>query len=279
LYDGTTTETPGGVDALSTLRFISVLALSVTVCPRISPPLASAFVYSLSVDYDFRREIAQVVNFMQQKLFSIITPTYNSGRKLEKTIRSVLSQNKDIYEYIILDGCSTDETASVAAKYATEITFVSEKDEGVYDAMNKGIDLASGKYLYFLGAGDTLKTNILERIAPRMPHDELTFVYGNVYMVDRGVIYDGEFDKAKLRKYNICHQAVFYERAIFETVGRYELRFEVLADYVFNVKCFWNDRVQKKYIGYVIANFEGGGLSSQQRDLNFVNEYSDLIAT
>ncbi len=216
---------------------------------------------------------------MKQKLFSIITPTYNSGRKLEKTIRSVLSQDKSIYEYIIIDGCSTDDTSNVVGKYSKNITFFSEKDDGVYDAMNKGIDVATGKYLYFLGAGDSLRANILEKVAGRMPDDKLTFIYGNVYMVDRGVVYDGEFNKAKLRKSNICHQSIFYERTIFDAVGRYEQRFSVLADYAFNVKCFWNDNVQKKYIGYVIANFEGGGISSSQRDLNFVDEFSDLIAT
>lgn len=216
---------------------------------------------------------------MKQKLFSILTPTYNCGRKLEKTIRSVLSQDQSLYEYIIVDGDSTDETSAVVKKYSDAVRFVSEKDEGVYDAMNKGIDLATGKYLYFLGAGDGLRADILGKIAGRMPDDKLAFVYGNVYMVDRGVIYDGEFNKTKLRKYNICHQAIFYERTIFDVVGRYEQRFNVLADYAFNIKCFWNDNVQKKYLGYVIANFEGGGLSSNQRDLAFVNEFSDLIAT
>ncbi|MEJ7578259.1 MAG: glycosyltransferase family 2 protein [Pyrinomonadaceae bacterium] len=217
---------------------------------------------------------------MEQKLFSIITPSYNCGAKLEKTIRSVLSQNKNIYEYIIVDGCSTDDTLSVVERYAADgIKFLSEKDEGVYDAMNKGIDLASGKYLYFLGVGDGLRLNILEKMAGLMPQNELCFIYGNVYMVDRGVIYDGEFTKAKLRRHNICHQAIFYQRKIFDVMGRYEPRFSVLADYVFNVKCFWNDHIHKQYIGYVIANFEGGGISTTQRDLDFVNEYSDLIAT
>jgi glycosyltransferase involved in cell wall biosynthesis len=223
--------------------------------------------------------MTETIKPVPQKLFSIITPTLNSGLKLDKTIRSVLSQDNNIYEYIVVDGCSTDETATIVAPHLDEIKFVSERDEGVYDAMNRAIDLASGKYLYFLGAGDTLKENILKRIAGRMPNEELSFVYGNVYMVNRGIIYDGEFDKAKLRKYNICHQSIFYERTIFETIGRYEPRFKVLADYVLNIKCFWNSDVQKRYIGYVIANFEGGGLSSTTIDTDFVSEYSDLIAT
>ncbi len=216
---------------------------------------------------------------MEQKLFSIITPTYNDARGLEKTIRSVIVQAPNIYEYIVVDGCSTDDTFSVVEEFSNKLKLVSEKDEGVYDAMNKGIDLSAGKYLYFLGAGDTLKPGILEKIAGLMPCDTLSFVYGNVYMVNRGIIYDGEFDKAKLRKYNICHQAIFYERSIFDVVGPFELDYKVLADYALNVKCFWNDSVQKKYLAYVIANFEGGGISSRRRDVNFVGEFSDFIAT
>ncbi|MEJ7711150.1 MAG: glycosyltransferase [Pyrinomonadaceae bacterium] len=100
---------------------------------------------------DIYNIIIQTVKPMEdiQKLFSILTPTYNCGRKLEKTIRSVLSQDKSLYEYIIIDGCSTDETSSVVEKYSNAVKFVSEKDEGVYDAMNKGIDMATGRYLYF----------------------------------------------------------------------------------------------------------------------------------
>lgn len=215
---------------------------------------------------------------MGQKLFSVITPALNAGPKIEKTVNSVLSQNKDLFEFIVLDGGSTDGSLELVERYGDEITVVTGRDEGVYDAMNKGVELASGKYLYFLGAGDSLRTNILARIEGLMPRDELAFVYGNVYMIDRGVIYDGEFDRAKLRKRNICHQAVFYGRGIFDAVGRYEPRFHVLADHALNLKCFFNHRIQKTYLAYVIANFEGGGISFNERDEKFAREYGELMS-
>lgn len=215
---------------------------------------------------------------MEQKLFSIVTASFNPGPKIEKTINSVLSQDKDLFEFILIDGASTDGSLSVVEKYAENIKLISEADEGVYDAMNKGIDLATGKYLYFLGAGDSLKAGILTKIERLLPHGELWFIYGNVYMIDQGVIYDGEFNLAKLKKRNICHQAIFYERTIFDVVGKFDTRFKVLADHAFNLKCFFNNRIQKKYIAYVIANFEGGGISQTERDLNFAKEYGELMS-
>ncbi len=214
---------------------------------------------------------------MEPKLLSIVTPAFNSGPKIEKTIGSVLSQNKGLFEFIIVDGASTDGSLDIIEAYADRIKLISEKDEGVYDAMNKGIEMSTGKYLYFLGAGDSLKEGILSRVESLLPRGELALVYGNVYMVDRGVTYDGEFDRTKLKKHNICQQAMFYERTVFDVMGAFETRFNVLADHAFNLKCFWNDRIQKKYIAYVIANYEGGGMSERESDVNFSRDYAELM--
>lgn len=214
---------------------------------------------------------------MSQKLFSIITPTYNCGTKIEKTINSVLMQAEHLFDFHIIDGASTDDTLRAIEKYGDKLELVSEKDKGVYDAMNKGIELASGKYLYFLGAGDSLRADVLRKIEKLMPDEPLSFVYGNVYWMDEAIIYSGEFNKPRLKTHNICHQAIFYEKTIFEVMGKFELRFKVLADYVFNIKCFGNGRIQKKYIDYVIANFEGGGLSAKQKDAALLSEHAQLI--
>ncbi len=216
---------------------------------------------------------------MNRKLFSIITPAYNSGLKIEKTIDSVLSQGSDLLEYIVVDGGSTDETLSILETYGDKLKIISEADAGVYDAMNKGIEAASGWYLYFIGAGDSLRENMLGKIARVLPEDNLSLVYGNAYMVDQGIIYDGEFSKAKLRQRNICHQSVFYGRTVFDMLGLYDLRFKVLADHAFNIKCFWNDRITKKYVAYVIANYEGGGISRSEVDVDFAYEYGELMKT
>lgn len=186
-------------------------------------------------------------------------------------------QAEDLFDFHIIDGASTDETLSIVEKYGDKIKLTVEKDKGVYDAMNKGVSLATGKYLYFLGAGDSLRTDVLRKIEKLMPDEPLAFVYGNVYWIDQAMIYSGEFDKHRLKTHNICHQAIFYERTIFDVIGKFELRFKVLADYVFNIKCFGDDRIQKRYLDYVIANFEGGGLSAKQKDAALINEHAQLV--
>src|SRR5258705_11239297 len=103
--------------------------------------------------------IRRALRNWRRKRFPIITPTLNSGPKLEATINSVLSQKEDLFEYIVVDGGSSDETLNLLRKHGERIKWISEKDRGVYDAMNKGIGMASGRYLYFLGAGDHLREN------------------------------------------------------------------------------------------------------------------------
>lgn len=213
---------------------------------------------------------------MTRKRFSIITPTFNPGPRLEETISSVLAQNEELFEYIIVDGCSTDRTLDTVKKYGGRIKWVSEKDSGAYDAMNKGIALASGEYFYFLGAGDCLRPNILEKIDKEIPKGNLVFIYGNAYRKDRGRIYDGEFDEAKLILRNICHQAIFYEATIFDLIGEYDLKYEVWADYVFNIRCFGDSRIKKIYLKDIIADYQGDGIS-RNTDPIFIKNRSRII--
>jgi glycosyltransferase involved in cell wall biosynthesis len=214
-----------------------------------------------------------------QKLFSIITPVLNSGPKIRRTVESVRAQQQDLFEHIIVDGQSTDDTLAKIKSYEKGITFISENDRGVYDAMNKGIDRASGKYLYFLGAGDSIRPAVLENVASLLLLDGPAFIYGDVFWEDSGLVYAGEFTKAKLKERNICHQAVFYDRRIFDLIGKYELRFKVLADWVLNIKCFGNDQIRKQYIDCIIANFEGGGFSLKTPDETFNRERAVLFET
>ena len=189
----------------------------------------------------------------------------------------MLSQNKSLFEYIIVDGLSDDGTLEKIKKHSDEIKLIFEKDNGVYDAMNKGIEIATGKYLYFLGAGDQLKKGILEKIKSIMPQDNLSFVYGNVYRFDQNRIYDGAFITYKLNKRNICHQAIFYERNIFNVVGKYDIKYGTKADYALNIRCFGCREIKKIYINDVIADYEGFGLSSEKKDGNFLKDRPKLV--
>lgn len=212
----------------------------------------------------------------RRRLFSVIIPTYNCGPKLEATIKSVLAQRRGLYELIVVDGGSTVETLEVVRKYAGRLRFVSERDRGVYDAINKGVRMSSGKYLFFLGAGDRLREGVLERVGKSLPR-ESSLVYGDAYLVRHGVCVGGAFERTDFIRRNICQQAIFFERTIFDMLGGFDLKYKVYADWAFNMKCFADPRVRKVYLGLVVADFEGWGISDTQQDLDFQSDLPRLI--
>ncbi len=214
---------------------------------------------------------------MTQKLFSVVVPTYNCGGKLAATLESVLSQPRELYEIIVVDGGSGGETLSVVEEYSGELRFVSEPDRGVYDALNKGVAMSSGRYLLFLGAGDRLKEGVLERVAEILPEREPSFAYGDAYLVRHDVRQGGTFTGRDFIARNLCHQAIFYERTIFDLLGGFDLRYKVYADWAFNMKCFAEPRVRKLYLGLLIADFEGWGISDVQQDPAFWKDLPGLI--
>ncbi len=214
---------------------------------------------------------------VKNNLISIIVPTYNCGRKVADTIDSVLSQSGDSYELIVVDGGSKDETLEVINKYGSNLTLISEADRGLYDAMNKGIRISTGKYLLFLGAGDRLRDGIISRMAPVLPKRKLCLVYGNSYWVRYGTVTSGAFSIEKLRSSNICHQVIFYDRRLFQLLGQYDIKYPLCADWVFNMKCFAHPGVSKIYHDLVVADFEGWGLSDTQHDYQFLADLPSLI--
>lgn len=205
-------------------------------------------------------------------MFSIITPTFNSGPKLERTIRSVVSQEPGLYEYLVLDGGSSDGTAALLSQFTGQIAWESRPDDGVYSAMNRGVGQSSGRFIYFLGAGDTLRPGILRSLAPQLPVGPDVFAYGDVFLTQEGRTFNGPYSRWKLSRINICHQAVFCGRRVFDRVGLFDTRYLIMADYVFNLKCFGNPAIQKIYLAQTVADFEGGGLSDTKRDKQFLQD-------
>lgn len=208
---------------------------------------------------------------------SIIIPNYNSGNLLENSLKSIFSDPCPFsFEVLILDNLSKDDPAAILGNFPNElIRFYSKRDEGVYDAMNEGIKLAKGNWLFFLGAGD-------EVIMPNWQEIELnsnlSMIYGNVLLVEKGELYDGEFDLLKLMHQNINHQAIFYNHQIFEEIGFYNLKYKIVSDYFFNLKVFLRFRKQVLFYPVVISKFLGGGLSDSTRDDLFHDHKLKILA-
>ncbi|EKY3903193.1 TPA: glycosyltransferase [Enterobacter hormaechei] len=213
-------------------------------------------------------------------LLSIIIPTYNSENFIGKTLNSIKIQGfsrKDL-EVIIVDGLSSDDTVEISKSYGDLITtIIQEKDSGIYDAMNKGILAATGKYCYFIGAGDTLIDNSIARILPEL--DKFNgLIYGNVIRTKSGQVYDGKFNFLKLLRRNICHQAIFYPAKVLKK-HKYDLKYRVLADYHLNLILFAEKNLPRKFINVNVAFYDdqSQGFSSTQIDQAFLNDYESII--
>ena len=207
----------------------------------------------------------------QLPFFSIIIPTYNSEKTLKKCLTSVVNQSFIDYEVLIIDGLSTDNTLKIVENFNdSRIKNFSEADEGIYDAMNKGIKLAQGEWLYFSGSDDELYDDkVLYDIAVFIQrNNQLSFVYGNTIFTKNQNVYDGEFDRLKFYLKNICHQAIFYKKELFKIIGLFNLQYKILADWDFNTRCFFYRGLQIKYIDRIIANYDESGISSVENVLH-----------
>lgn len=205
---------------------------------------------------------------------TIITPVFNAEKDIEACILSVAGQSYPDKEHLLVDGASTDGTLEIIKRYAekySHIKLISEKDDGIYDAMNKGIDLASGEWIYFLGCDDVFYDDmVLVNIFSSDEIDSLDLVYGNVFWGDTGEIYDGKFSRLKLMEKNLCHQSVFYRRTLFEKLGKFDTEYKSWADYLFNIKCFNSVNVRLKYVDIVVAKYGAEGFSSATPDEDFI---------
>lgn len=178
-------------------------------------------------------------------LFSIITVTYNAAAVIAPTLVSVKRQTFSDYEYIVVDGSSHDYTlAQVRSAEISGTVIVSEPDKGLYDAMNKGINLARGEYLIFLNAGDTFAgDDALSRLAAKARGGDYDILYGQTQLVDRcGRVLGGRhlaaperLDASSFKQgMVVCHQAFVVRRAI---APQFDLRYRFSADYEWCIRC------------------------------------------
>ncbi len=201
---------------------------------------------------------------------SIITITFNAQQVIEKTIQSVLSQTYKNFEYLIIDGLSTDQTMQMVALYKSHISkIISEKDTGIYDAMNKGLSLASGEYVLFMNAGDCFKDEfVLENIFKNNSNADV--YYGETEMMNEQGKSLGlrrlrapkqltwkSFQQGML----VCHQSIIIKRSI---APLYNLEYTISADIDWIIRCL--QKAQKiENTQLVIAKFLMGGESNKKR--------------
>lgn len=215
--------------------------------------------------------------------FSIIIPTFNSAKDIENCLNSILRQTFQNFEIIIQDNISTDNTVEIIKKISgtdDRIKLLIETDKGIYDAMNKGINLANGEWLYFLGSDDELYDNaVLQSIFIDSDVKQHSVLYGDVQIVGDtswakdGEQYGGIFDVKKLLKKNICHQSIFYRRAFIKNdIGYYNIDYKLCADLDFNLRC--RAKTDFLYLDKIIARFTGGGASTRDyEDKNFSRDF------
>jgi glycosyltransferase involved in cell wall biosynthesis len=161
----------------------------------------------------------------------------------------------------VIDGVSTDDTLRITEEMSSgfqgRLRLTSEPDKGVYDAMNKGILLARGEWLLFLGSDDRLNDEkVLASVADQLYPPGVDLVYGKALFQHCRHIYGGRFSLGKiLLEGNICHQAIFYKKTVFEKIGPYDLAYKIYADYDYNIKCFSSKLIRHKYIDLIISEY------------------------
>ena len=202
---------------------------------------------------------------------SIIIPSYNSGSNLIASLDSIICQTFCDFEVLIIDAKSTDQTVNIVHQYTEAfkyIYFFSGYDQRIYDAMNKGVDRSTGEWLYFLGSGDYfLSENTLADIFDSLTDCDV--VYGNVFSPRYGSCYDGEFTVDKLITKNICHQSIFTKREVFKRIGGFNLKYNALADWDFNLRWFLNNSINKKHKNILVAYYADNGYSTMHKDILF----------
>lgn len=191
---------------------------------------------------------------------SIITVCYNAENEIEKTIESVIKQTFNDFEYIIIDGSSTDSTLNIVNSYKSYIQqIISEPDKGIYDAMNKGIKMANGEWVIMMNAGDQFASNtVLDEIFSSYIPDSIDFIYSDVLVKNRNLwnICPMDFDNGGLN-----HQCVIYRKKLHQSIGYYIVTPKlIISDYLFFLQV---PRESVMKTSHIIAKYEGGGASSK----------------
>lgn len=212
---------------------------------------------------------------------SIITPSLNSEKTIEQTINSVLNQRYTDFEYIIIDGNSSDHTVDIIKEYISlfgrRMRYISEKDDGIYDAMNKGIKLARGNVIGIINSDDWYEKDALEKVVNFFSNNDTDVIYGKMNILT---------ENAQLEEYQVCdlsalwykmvipHPTVFVRREIYKRYGVFNTQYNLSADYELMLR-FYSQNVKFSFVDSVLANFRLGG-ESQHNRIHCIKEGYDI---
>lgn len=217
---------------------------------------------------------------------SIITATYNSESTLPATLRSIVEQTFQSIEHIIIDGASTDSTLSIIRDYAAQhpgVTYLSEKDNGIYSAINKGVSLATGDVIGILNSDDILADNsVLQTIAEAFSHTGTQAVYGDLMYCkgDSIVRYwkSNSFDMRELRfGWMPAHPTFYCRREVYNALGHYDEHLRISADYDFMLRVLKHG-YHAEYIPKVLVKMQLGGISNRSPRTMWCKSCEDVVA-
>ncbi|PSV90440.1 glycosyltransferase family 2 protein [Photobacterium angustum] len=201
---------------------------------------------------------------------TIITVCYNSEKTINRTIKSVLAQTYKDIEYLIIDGGSKDKTLDIIRQHP-EIKYISEKDKGIYNAMNKGLHLASGDIVAFLNSDDYYQDNkVIDKVVSSFNNSH-NFVFGDIKVIDdeRSYLRKANLEKIKFGM-TINHPALFISSNLIENIT-FDESLKIAADYDF-VLTVLNKKINYKYLNECLVVMDGMGVSNLQKDLGEIEE-------
>ncbi|MFN4762865.1 glycosyltransferase family 2 protein [Gillisia sp. Q332] len=220
----------------------------------------------------------------EKPLISIITVNLNDLEGLKRTMTSVFEQTFKEFEYIIIDGGSTDGSKEYIERHSNKIdTWVSEKDSGIYNAMNKGIKAASGEYLLFLNSGDTFyNMKVLSKVNEYVK-DDWDILFGNVQLyghskkeLNKLVIYPEKLTFSFFFSNTIIHQAAFIKRELFDEVFYYNEDLKFVSDWEFFLCAICKFNYSYKKLDFTVTNFNMNGFSSDPVNKKSLNKEREL---
>lgn len=197
---------------------------------------------------------------------SIITPVYNGEKTIRRTIESIVKQNYTDYEYIIVDGDSTDGTLKIVEEYKKilkdRLIVISEKDDGIYDAMNKGINISKGRIIGIINSDDWYEDKLFGKIVAEMSDMKCNIVYGFMRTIKDSREYQISLNNSSfLNERMINHPSCFVTKTVYEKYGLYNTKYKIAADYDFMIRVYLSNPDIFCPIYFLIANFSLGGAS------------------